>query len=307
VTSLVIPIIRYFALKLAIVDQRSKRKLHNRIITRFGGLGIYIGFVFAMANAFIFSSLLGHQDFLDYIVVIMASTLILILGVFDDAKGANAIIKFTVQILAAFIITQAGFAISIISNPFGQPIELGIFSIPLTILWLVGITNAINLIDGMDGLAAGIIFIVCCSMAYMFISSGLIMPAFFAVALAGACLGFLRFNFTPARIFMGDTGSLFLGFSIAALAILTHRKGHATIGLFLPAVICLGIPIYDTALAFIRRVFINKTNPFQADNEHIHHILLRLHLKQKNVVLTLWALTVILNVVAIVIYNYSVH
>jgi len=305
VTSLVIPTIRYFALKFAIVDRRSKRKLHNRIVTRFGGIGIYIGFIFAMANAFIFSSLLGHQDFLDYAFVIMASTLVLILGIFDDARGANAFVKFTVQILAALILTQAGFTIRIISNPFGQAIETGFLAVPLTILWLVGITNAINLIDGMDGLAAGIAFIVCCGMAYMFITSNVVMPAFFAVALAGACLGFLRFNFMPARIFMGDTGSPFLGFSIAALAVLTHRKGHATIGLFLPAVIGLGIPIYDTMLAFSRRLFIKKTNPFRADNDHIHHVLLRLKINQMHVVIILWVITAILNIAAIIIYNCS--
>jgi UDP-GlcNAc:undecaprenyl-phosphate/decaprenyl-phosphate GlcNAc-1-phosphate transferase len=149
------------------------------------------------------------------------------------------------------------------------------------------------------------VFIVSGSMAWMFIASGYLMPAFFAVALAGACLGFLKYNYSPAKVFMGDTGSLFIGFSVAALAILTNRKGHATIGLLLPAIIGLGIPIYDTSLAFFRRLVIKRVNPFQADNEHVHHALLRLKLKHKSVVLILWALTVILNIVAVGIYYYS--
>lgn len=304
VTVIVIPTIRYFALKLTIVDQRSKRKIHNRIVTRFGGLAIYAGFIFAMINVFLFNSRIDQQDFLGYMALIIASTLILLLGLFDDVKGANAFIKFSVQILAAWILIQAGFIVKYISNPFGDSIVLGIFAIPFTILWLIGITNAINLIDGLDGLAAGIVFIVSGSMAWMFIASGCLMPAFFAIALAGACLGFLRYNYSPAKIFMGDTGSLFLGFSVAALAILTNRKGYTTIGLLLPVIIGLGIPIYDTLLALFRRLVIKKVNPFQADNEHIHHALLRLKLKPESAVIILWALTVIFNIVAVVFYYY---
>lgn len=304
VTAITIPTIRYFALKLAIVDQRNKRKIHNRIVTRFGGLAIYIGFIFAMINALLFSSRIGQQDFFVYIAIIIASTLMLILGLFDDVKGANAFIKFSVQILASLIMIQAGFIVKYISNPFGDPIVLGIFAIPFTILWLVGITNAINLIDGLDGLAAGIVFIVSGSMAWMFITSGCLMPAFFAIALAGACLGFLRYNYLPAKVFMGDAGSLFLGFSVAALAIVTNLKGHTTIGLLFPVIIGLGIPIYDTSLALFRRLVIKRVNPFQADNEHIHHALLRRKLKPESVVLILWALTLILNIVAVVIYYY---
>lgn len=304
VTFLITPTIRYFALKFSLVDRRNNRKPHNRVITRFGGLAIYIGFVFAMIYVFTSSSNLGlvQQDLSNYIVVIIASSLILILGIFDDAKGANALIKFSIQILAALILVQSGFIVRIISNPFGSPIELGVFSIPVTILWLVGITNAVNLIDGLDGLAAGIVFIVSFSMFWMSFLTGQIMPALFAIALAGACLGFLRYNYPPAKVFMGDTGSLFLGFSIAALSILTNYKGNAAIGLLMPAIIGMGIPIIDTSLAFFRRVAIKRVNPFHADKEHIHHLLLKLNLSEKKVVFILWIITAFLSTVASWIY-----
>lgn len=304
VTFLITPTIRYFSLKLLIVDRRSNRKLHNRIVTRFGGLAIYIGFLFAMVYVFTSSFKLGlqQQDFSNYIAIIMTSSLILILGIFDDAKGANALIKFSIQILAALILIQSGFMVKIISNPFGPPIELGVFSIPVTILWLVGITNAVNLIDGLDGLAAGIVFIVTFSMFWMFFLTGQIMPAFFAIALAGACLGFLRYNYPPAKVFMGDTGSLFLGFSIAALSILTNYKGNTAISLLVPAIIGLGIPIIDTSFAFFRRIAIKKVNPFHADKEHIHHLLLKLNLSEKKVVFILWTITAFLSTVACWIY-----
>lgn len=305
VTFLVTPTIRYFALRFLLVDQRNKRKLHNRIITRFGGIAIYIGFLFAMIYVFTSSSKFGlvQQDLIDYIMVIIASSLILILGIFDDAKGANALVKFSIQVLAALILIQSGFIVRIISNPCGgSPIELGIFSIPVTILWLVGITNSVNLIDGMDGLAAGIIFIVSFSLFWMSFLTGQIMSALFAIALAGSCLGFLRYNYPPAKVFMGDTGSLFLGFSVAALSILTNHKGNTAISLLIPAIIGMGIPIVDTSFAFFRRIAIKKTNPFRADKEHVHHLLLKLNLSEKKVVFILWAATALLSAVACWIY-----
>jgi len=304
VALLVTPTIRAVALKLELVDMRSKRKVHNRIITRFGGLAIYIGFVFAMATVFVLNAQAENLDFQSYIVIMMASSLILILGLFDDARGANAFIKFSVQILAAFMLIQYGFVVRFISNPFGDPILLGPWSVPVTLLWLVGITNAINLIDGLDGLAAGIVFIVCSALFCIYIATETYMPAFFAIALAGACLGFLRYNFHPARIFMGDTGSLFLGFSVAALAIITNRKANTALGLFLPAVISLAVPIADTSLAFFRRIVIKKVSPFRADNEHIHHLLLKLRLSDKTVVFAIWGVTVLLNALAIGVYFY---
>ena len=177
---------------------------------------------------------------------------------------------------------------------------LGIFSIPVTMLWLVGITNAINLIDGLDGLAAGIVFISCLGLFFALLISQGPMSAFFAVALAGSCLGFLKYNFFPAKIFMGDTGSMFLGFSLASLAIFTDRKAATAIALLIP-IIGLAIPILDTSLAFFRRL-IKKTSPFKADRAHIHHLLLQKgNLTEKQVVFILWTITALLNIFAYLI------
>jgi len=293
VTFLITPTIRYVALKLAVIDKKSVRKIHTRIVTRFGGLGIYFGFIFAMLSLFLVKFGMKGVDFTPLWAVVMASTMILILGMYDDARGADAKVKFFVQILAAFLLINSGFEIKMINIPWYGILNMGVFSIPVTILWLVGITNAINLIDGLDGLAAGIVFICLMGLFCKFLLLGMVLPAFFAIALAGACLGFLRYNFPPAKIFMGDTGSMFLGFSVAALAIWTSQKSSTAVVLLIP-LLGLGIPILDTVLAFTRRV-VRKQNPFTADKEHLHHLLLNKKLTEKQVVYILWAVTILLN------------
>ena len=294
VTFLITPTIRYVALKMAVIDKRNARKIHTRIVTRFGGLGIYFGFIFAMLSLFLVKFGIKGMDFTPLWAVVMASTMILILGMYDDARGADAKVKFFVQILAAFLLINCGFEIKMINVPWYGTLNMGIFSIPVTILWLVGVTNAINLIDGLDGLAAGIVFICLVGLFCKFLWLGMALPAFFAVALAGACLGFLRYNFPPAKIFMGDTGSMFLGFSIAALAIWTSQKASTAVVLLVP-LLGLGIPILDTVLAFIRRV-LRRQNPFAADKEHLHHLLLNRKLTEKQAVFVLWGVTGLLNV-----------
>ena len=184
---LITPTIRYFALKFSIIDRREDRKIHSRVIARFGGLSIYFGFVFAMLMLFVLKANEMLHNFGPVWIIIMAATLILFLGFYDDIRGTNAKVKLFVQILAALVLINAGFEIKAIASPFGGPIRLGVFSVPITILWLVGITNAINLIDGLDGLAAGIVMICSFGLFTMFLCSGAILPAFFAIALAGAC------------------------------------------------------------------------------------------------------------------------
>jgi UDP-GlcNAc:undecaprenyl-phosphate/decaprenyl-phosphate GlcNAc-1-phosphate transferase len=299
ITFLITPSIRYFALRYSVIDRKGERKVHDKVVTRFGGLAIYLGFIYAMITAFYTESSLIGADFPSFRIIILASTLVLILGIYDDVRGANSWVKIVVQILAALILIKAGFVIKIVSNPFGQPINLGVFSIAITMLWLVGITNAINLIDGLDGLAAGIVLFSSLGLFFVFFTTGRLMPAFFAMALGGSCLGFLRYNFSPAQMFMGDTGSMFLGFSIAALAILASRKATTAIILLVP-IIGLGIPILDTCLAFFRRL-LRRTSPFTPDKEHIHHLLLRFNLTGKQVVIILLAITALLNIIACVI------
>lgn len=299
-TFLIIPSIRYFALRFSMVDKREKRKVHTKVVTRFGGIAMYIGFMLAIGMAFVLGFDIAKPDIRQLVMILMASTLMLVLGIYDDARGANAFTKFSVQILGALLLIKSGVIIRLLSNPFGPQMALGFFGIPITVLWLVGVTNAINLIDGLDGLAAGIVFINASTLFMVYLLSGLVMPAFFAAALAGACLGFLPYNFYPAKIFMGDTGSLFLGFALAALSVFTGHKASAIIGLLIP-IVGLSIPILDTSLAFGRRL-LRGDNPFKADKQHIHHWLLRKKISDRNVVLILWGITALLNVMLLAVY-----
>jgi UDP-GlcNAc:undecaprenyl-phosphate GlcNAc-1-phosphate transferase len=296
ITFLITPSIRYFALRYSIVDRKGGRKVHEKVVTRFGGLAIYLGFVYAMITAFYTEPSIGGADFRLFRTIMLASTLVMILGMYDDVRGANRWTKIAVQVLAALIMIKVGLVIRIVNNPFGSPIRLGMFSGVVTVLWLVGVTNAINLIDGLDGLAAGIVFFCSLGLFFVLTITGQYMPAFYAMALAGACLGFLRYNFFPAQIFMGDTGSLFLGFSIAALAILARRKATTSIMLLVP-IIGLGIPILDTGLAFFRRL-LKGTSPFKPDKKHVHHMLLELTFTPKQAVIILLAVTACLNILA---------
>lgn len=300
ITYLVVPSIRHVGLRLSIIDKRSARKVHSRVVTRFGGLAIYLGFIFAIGAAFVLGFDVACPDMRYLIAILLAATLMLILGIYDDARGANALTKFSVQVLAALLLIKSGVVAHFISNPFGFKFALGLFSAPLTVLWLVGMTNAINLIDGLDGLAAGIVFINAVNLFLVYVFTGYVMPAFFAAALAGACLGFLPYNVYPAKIFMGDTGSLFIGFAVAALAVFTEHKSSAIIGLLIP-IIGLSVPILDTSLAFGRRL-LRGDNPFKADKQHIHHWFLRQEISDRNVAIILWTITLILNVTVTAIY-----
>lgn len=303
VTYLITPSVRFFGLKFSVIDRKDERKIHDKVITRFGGIAIYVGFIFAMICSFFLNFGLGFQELAPLMKVFIAATLVLCLGFYDDVKGANVKIKLFVQTLAAFFLINSGFLVERISNPLGGVIELGILSIPITILWLVGITNAINLIDGMDGLAGGIVFISSAGLSIVFIMTHrLLIPAFSAIALAGAVLAFLRYNFNPAKIFMGDTGSMFLGFTIAAIAIMSSHKAATSISLLIP-IIALGVPIADTTLAFLRR-FINKQNIFAPDQKHIHHWLMGKNLTSKQVVVILLGITVLLNIIAVLLASF---
>jgi UDP-GlcNAc:undecaprenyl-phosphate GlcNAc-1-phosphate transferase len=231
------------------------------------------------------------------------------LGVYDDLRQTGWLPKFAFQIVAACIVIHEGLVITKITNPFGPTLELpAAFSLTFTIVWLVGITNAVNLSDGLDGLATGIVMIVC---GVTFANSLHLMqarpeqyqffvfPAITSVAVLGAAAAFLRFNFYPARIFLGDTGSLFLGFLIACTAVRSSQISTTTVALVVP-MIALGLPILDTVLAFLRRTA-RRRNPFQADLEHIHHKMMESGLSHPETVLVLYAFCLLLGVAALVL------
>lgn len=295
------PFARRFASRYGAVDFPGERKVHAGIIPRFGGVAIFASFVFAIAGYYLWihpsgwSALSGSRVF----GIAAAGVLIFALGVYDDLRGTNAWVKFSVQLVAAFLVVWNGDVIRIVTNPAGGHINLGILAVPVTILWLVGVTNAFNLIDGADGVACGIGAIVAGTMAFVGAYNGNYESATIAATLCGALLGFLRYNFYPAKIFMGDSGALFVGFCLAALAIKTSQVSAATVS-FLTPIVALGLPIMDTSLSFFRRVCAGK-NPFHADCDHIHHRLLRETLSHRWTAVILYLFCFILNVTALIL------
>lgn len=285
------PLVRHLAIRWGILDRPDRpQKIHEHPTPRPGGLAIYAAFLLALAGLlFVENRVALHfrAQLSEVAKVLVPSTLILLLGLYDDLRGTNARIKFSVQIAAALLAYALGVQITRIWNPFGGTIELGLLSLPLTLLWLVGITNAFNLIDGLDGLSAG---------AALFATVTLLVAALFydqplmvtlTVALAGAIAGFLRYNFAPATIFLGDSGSLFLGFLLGALAVEGSQKSATAVAVAIPLV-SFGLPILDTLWALARRA-LSRRPLFQGDLEHIHHMLLRRGLTRRQVVLVLYA------------------
>jgi len=296
---LVTPSIRSMALRFYAIDKKDKRKIHNKIITKLGGMGIYLGLLGGISTLILLESSFFRSEFYPLSTLLVTTTLMLVLGVYDDFHGSSAILKFIVQIIISFLIVKSGFLLSRLFIPGLIDIKLGILSIPLTLLWLVGVTNAVNLIDGLDGLASGIVGIVS---IFVFIF-GLILNDSFVIyislALAGACFAFLKYNFYPAKIFMGDTGSLFLGLTIAYLGICKSPSNLQNI-YFIPVVILLAFPILDTIFAIARRV-LRKRNIFSGDLSHIHHFLIKKGFNQAQVSVSLYLLTFILGIISLLV------
>jgi UDP-GlcNAc:undecaprenyl-phosphate GlcNAc-1-phosphate transferase len=295
------PIIRRSCRKKQVLDfPTDPRKIHANPVPRLGGIAIYFAFFLPLFAIFltdeaVYEIFSKHFDTL--LSLYMTSTLVFAIGVYDDIKGATVLQKLFVQAIAAIAIYFLGFKIHLIAVPFIGPVSLGIWGLPVTILWIVGVTNALNFIDGVDGLACGVGFF---SVSTMFILSLFLhnsITAFFAAALAGGLFGFALYNFAPASIFMGDSGSLFIGFIIAAISLYGSQKSSTVVVLLLPIVV-LGVPIADTLLAIIRRLA-NGRSPFTADKEHIHHRLLRMGLSSRQVVLALYGVCSFLGITAL--------
>lgn len=223
------------------------------------------------------------------------------IGIVDDKYQLAARYKFIVQLVAAIIVVLSGLEITYINFPFGHVIEFGYFSIPITILWIVGITNAINLIDGLDGLAGGVSIIALITIGGLAISLGDPFVALISFLLIGSTLGFLVFNFYPAKIFMGDTGAMFLGYMIGVLSILGFK--NATLFSLIVPIAILGVPILDTLLAIVRRV-VHKKPLYSPDKMHLHHCLLNLGFGHRQTVILIYCIGALFSVVAI-IFNQS--
>ncbi|MGI6361667.1 MAG: MraY family glycosyltransferase [Bacillota bacterium] len=278
------------ALKLGVVDYPNARKVHSGVMPRMGGVAIYAGFVVG-------TMILGFYT-REVAALLIASTLVMGVGLVDDIKGVSPKVKLIVQFIAALILVKYGIYVEFITNPFtGGMISLGFLSIPITILWLVGVSNAVNLIDGLDGLSSGVSAIAALTMSVVCFAQGQVAASFIAAVLAASAFGFLRFNFHPAKTFMGDCGSLFLGFTLAALSVMGLTKGATMISIFIPLII-LGIPIFDTFFAIVRRKVKHKPI-LDADKGHLHHCLLGLGLSHRKTVLLIYAISVIMGAAGI--------
>lgn len=290
------PSVKKLAIKVGAVDRPNARKVHTHIIPRLGGLAIYIGFLAGV----LYSMPMNHE----MLGLLLGCTAIVCVGIWDDICNIPAKVKLVGQILSAAIPVAFGIQIEWLTNPFGNLIILPeVVAIPLTIFWIIGFTNTVNLIDGLDGLAAGVSFIASISMFLMAVSMNQYLPAMIIISMAGAALGFLQYNFNPAKIFMGDTGSMLLGYTMAVTAVLGLVKTAATIALVVP-VIALGLPILDTLFAIIRRKM-SGVPIFTPDKGHLHHRLLALGLSQKQAVLIMYCVSIVLGIVAIFVANVN--
>jgi len=294
------PLTIVLAKKINAVDQpENDRKIHKIPMPRLGGIAIFIA---TMVTMFYFTNYPKNI----VMGISLGAVIIVITGILDDIYDLPATVKLVLQILAAICVVAFGVQIEIFTSFFGnnEYINLGILGIPVTIFWIVGITNTVNLIDGLDGLAAGTAIIASLTLAYIALVNNRIETAVLLVILSGSSLGFLPYNFNPAKVFMGDSGALFLGYFLSVVSILGAVKGAAAIAYFLP-VLALGLPIFDTSYAILRR-YLNKKPIMKADKEHLHHKLLDLGLDHKGAVLVLYLISSLLGLTAIFysLYRY---
>jgi len=286
------PTVIRLSYKVGAVDRPDQRKVHAKSMPRMGGMAIFLSFILAML-VMLRMGLVGGA----FVGVIYGSVVIFLVGLLDDIYQLQPKVKLLGQIVAAGIAIYFGVAVHFVTNPFDGWLSLGYFAIPVTLLWIVGITNAINLIDGLDGLAGGVAAIAAITMGIVGIIKGQPFITLVTFTLLGSLLGFLPYNFHPARTFMGDSGSNFLGFVLSCLAIMGTAKSAALISLLLPVVI-LGIPIFDTFFAIIRRVY-NKNPIFLPDKDHLHHRLMALGMSHRRSVLIIYGVSSLFSAVAI--------
>ena len=292
------PLVKRFAIKIGAMDvPRDQRRMHNHPIPRMGGLAIFLGFILTvLLFANITTQLRG---------VLIGSVIIVVVGAIDDLVTLTPWAKLAGQVIAAIVAVAHDVVILIFMNPNifseNQYLILETLAIPVTIIWIVGVTNAVNLIDGLDGLACGVSTIASLT---MFVVALLVSESNVAVVLAalmGACLGFLPYNRNPAKIFMGDTGALLLGYLLATTSVVGMFKFYAVVTFLVP-VLALALPLFDTLFAIIRRV-LRGQSPFHPDRGHFHHRLMDMGLNQKQAVAIMYAISALLGLSAVVVVS----
>ncbi|MGB8700094.1 MAG: MraY family glycosyltransferase [Thermosynechococcaceae cyanobacterium] len=284
------PLVKKIGLKSGYVDLPDPRKVHKRPMVRLGGVSIFIGNISAWLIIWIsggFSELPLASAY-ELFGVTLGGLCFFLIGLLDDLFTLSPFLRLFLQIGVAMAAWQAGVSIDFFTIPFYGLVQLDWLSLPITVLWLVGMANAMNFMDGLDGLAAGIAGIAAVIMLMVSLFMNQPVAAVLAAALAGGALGFLRYNFNPAQIFMGDGGAYFMGFTLAGLGIVGLVKSVTTVAVVLPFII-LAVPIVDTSTVVLTRLSLGKS-PFAADKRHLHHRLLQAGLSQRSIVLFLYAL-----------------
>lgn len=300
VTFFMTPLARWLAFRLGAVDLPGGRKVHPQPMARFGGLAVFAGFCAPWGGLYLVTNRVSvvFQDYEKLFGTLMVGALaMLILGAIDDIKGLPAGRKFLIQLGVAAWLFFGGYRITTLSNPFGAPITLGWLSFPVSLLWIVGLTNAINLLDGIDGLATGVTACIALALAVINLIGGNILVALLTFSLAGACLGFLPYNFSPARIFLGDSGSLVLGMVLSCIGMLSLFKAATATFIIVPLLL-FGLPLYDTASVMIGRA-LRGAPIFGADRTHVHHRLLSFGLSHREAAVLLYGLCVGMGALAI--------
>ncbi len=298
----VTPLVIWLARRIGAVDRPGLRSVHTQPIPRIGGVAIYVSSLAAILPLLLLDNSVGrifHDMQFEILVLLGFASTVFLIGLIDDLRGLPARFKFAAELLAAGAVCLSGVRISSLGLGAGMSADLGWLGWPLTLLWIVGLTNAVNMSDGLDGLAAGLAAVACGAIAIFSFHGTLIhtgavrdndmLMGLFALALLGSLSGFLFFNFNPAKVFMGDCGSLFIGFTIASVSVMCVSKSAALVALALPA-LALGIPIFDTLFSMLRR-FLERRSLFAPDRSHLHHRLLELGLNQRRAVMAIYGAT----------------
>lgn len=291
VSLILTPIVIKVSHKLGVVDQPNFRKVHKKPTSVLGGTVILLSFLLGIW--------LGHPIETEVKPLVIGAVLIYLVGLIDDIYDLTPILKLLGQVIAALVVVYYGVTIDFISLPIGPTIHFGILGVPITVIWIVAITNAINLIDGLDGLASGVATIALMTIGFIAILQANIFIIMICSVLIGALLGFLCFNFHPAKIFLGDSGALLVGFIVGFLSLLGF-KNITFVSLFFPIVI-LAVPFIDTLFAMIRRVKKGQ-RIMQADKSHLHHKLLELGYSHRQTVILIYSIALLFSLSSIILY-----
>ncbi len=304
ISYLLTPLLRRVASRWQILAQTNHRTVHEGTIPKWGGAAIFCAWLVGGVYLFLFDQEMVSVHSLPFWGIVSGAFLIFLVGSLDDKYDLSCNLKLLIELFASLLAVSMGWRIEYIVLPGAIELALGVWSYPLSVLWIVGVANAINLVDGLDGLASGIVIVV----AFINIGIALLfqnpLVIVFSLILLGAVFGFLRYNINPASIFMGDSGSLTLGFILACLTLEGASITHGKIALLVPLLL-LGVPLTDTVLAIIRRLR-RGIHPFHADREHIHHRLVYLGLSQSGAAFLMIGLSFLLGLVAF-LTGHAIH